>query len=63
MVFGDYPRIVRTEYGQGTATGSGDVVVDDRGQRYRIVDAAEAQMIRNSTGGMVYRLYPDGTVR
>ena len=63
MMFGNYPKIVRRHAGPGMATGEGDTVIDDRGNSYRIVSEVQAQMIRQSTGGMVYRLHSDGTVR
>jgi hypothetical protein len=49
--------------GGGTATGSGDIIYDDQGHTYRIVDRWEAERIRNSTGGTVRTLHQDGTIR
>ena len=63
MMFGNYPNIVQRHAGPGTMTGEGDTVIDDRGKSYRVVDHITAAMIRQSTGGMVYTLHPDGTVR
>lgn len=64
MVPGNYPRIMGTRRpGPGTATGEGDIIYDDRGCEYRVVSMAEAQQINSSTGGHVYKLHPDGTVR
>lgn len=58
-----YPKIVQRHAGPGTMTGEGDTLIDDRGNSYRQVSHAEADMIRRSTGGVVYTLHPDGTVR
>lgn len=65
MVFEKVRRIVGSEPGNdNTATaGSGGILIDDHGSRYRVVDAYEAATIRNSTGGRVYTLHPDGTVQ
>lgn len=64
MVPGNYPKVMGTRSsGPGTATGSGDIIYDNHGREYRIVDAHEAASIRNSTGGVVHTLHPDGTIR
>jgi hypothetical protein len=64
MAPGDYPRVMGTlRAGGGTATGSGDIIYDDQGHTYRIVDRWEAERIRNSTGGTVRTLHQDGTIR
>lgn len=54
MVFGSNHWVVGREPGPGTATGAGDILIDNHGNRYRVVDDIEASMIRNSTGGHVY---------
>lgn len=51
------------EPGPGTMTGAGDIIVDNYGNRYRVLDAGEAQSIRNSTGGQVYTIGWDGSIR
>lgn len=64
MVPANYPKLMGTRsYGAGTATGEGNLVYDDQGRGYRIVSPDEAERIRNSTGGYVHTLYPDGTIR
>jgi uncharacterized membrane protein len=55
--------IVARHAGPGTASGAGDTVIDNHGNRYRIIDDGEASMIRQSTGGQVYTIENDGTIR
>lgn len=54
--------VVSSVPGPGTATGEGDILIDNRGNRYRVVSDQEADMIRNSTGGWVATLRPDGSI-
>jgi hypothetical protein len=58
-----YPYIVKREPGPQTVTGAGDIVTDNCGQRYRVIDSAEANMLRNSTAGQVFTIGSDGTIR
>lgn len=63
MAPANYPKIVMRHAGPGTMPGEGDTLIDDRGNSYRHVSQQQADMIRNSTAGIVYTLHPDGTVR
>jgi hypothetical protein len=63
MVFGGERYIVGREPGPQTVTGAGDTLIDNHGRRYREIDAAEAQSIRNSTGGTVFTIDPYGRIR
>ena len=63
MIFGNYPRVVGREPGPGTATGEGDTLIDNNGNRYRVVSDAEAAMLRSGTGSNVRELHNDGTIR
>ncbi len=55
-------RVVRRDPGPGTCSGAGDVVTDNMGQTWRVVDCYEADMIRSGTAGSVATLHSDGTI-
>lgn len=63
MVPGSDRYIVQRQSGPQTTTGAGDILIDNHGRRYREVDACEAEMIRQSTGGFVYTLDSYGRIR
>lgn len=64
MVPGHWPPyVVKREPGPQTCTGAGDILTDSNGNRWRLLAPGEAANIRNSTGGMVGTIYPDGTIR
>lgn len=60
QVVPSYPRIAqRTSDPNATGTGAGDIVIDDNGKRYRVMDYPPP----DATGDRCYQLYPDGTIR
>ena len=54
--------VVRRDPGPQTASGAGDIVTDNHGNRYRIIDAHEAAALRSGTGNNVRTLHSDGTI-
>ena len=52
-------RIVSSRPGEGTAD---TIYEDEDGRLYRPISRAEADMIRNSTAGVVYTIHSNGTV-
>jgi hypothetical protein len=55
-------RIVQRIPGPQTTAGEGDILIDEYGQHYRQVSAAEASILRQGTGNVVYTLYQNGTI-
>ena len=56
----NYPRVANyTSDPSATGTGGGDLIVDNYGKRYRVVNYAPL----DSTGERCYILHPDGTIR
>lgn len=54
--------VVRRDPGPQTASGAGDIVTDNYGNCYRVLDECEAEALRNGTGNTVRTLYSDGTI-
>jgi len=63
MVFESDRYIVKRESGPQTTSGAGDILIDNYGHRYREVDSAEAQSLRNTTGAMLYTFDRYGRLR
>lgn len=55
-------HVVQSYPGEQTTDGSDGYVRDNHGKLYRVVSAAEAASIRNSTGGTVATLHRDGRI-
>lgn len=60
--YGPRRYVVRREPWPQTCTGVGDVVTDNYGQQYEVVDSFRANMIRGGTGGTIVTLHADGTI-
>jgi hypothetical protein len=59
-----YLHAVQRIAGPGTAPGAGDTIIDNQGNRYRVVSEGEASIIRSGTTACAIRtLYSDGTIR
>jgi len=62
MVFGDDRYIVGREFGSGT-TGASDILVDNRGGRWRIIERGEAELARQTTAEIVATIDCYGRIR
>jgi len=62
MIFADPPRVVSREPGPQTATGAGDILIDQYGHRYQQISASEVSVYRSATGVTVRTLRPDGII-
>lgn len=64
MMFGTKPaRIVHRQAGPATTTGSGDILTDEFGRRWKIIEQYEVNALKRSTGcPVIGTLNSDGTI-
>lgn len=65
MIWPPQPRRVvqRIPAPSTTTNGPGDILIDEYGNRYRVLWPGEASIIRSGTAvGSIYTLYPNGTI-
>jgi len=55
-------RLVMRISGPQTASGPGDMLIDDHGRHYREVDQYEVSILRAGTAPRIFTIYPNGTI-